>query len=182
GQVVRLTQTSAAELDPKWSPDGRFVAFVREGDMYALELATGREIRLTTGATDKLRYGVAEFIAEEEMDRHTGYWWSPDSRHIALLETDDNNLPVFLIPDYVPARVQVSSQAYPQAGDVNTVIRLGVVGLEGGAPAWMQLRTGPDVYVPRVEWLPDGRTLAVQRQNRGQDTLQLFFYDVVSGA
>ena len=182
GQIARLTHTSAAELDPKWSPDGRCVAFVREGDMYALEVATGREIRLTTGATDKVRYGVAEFIAEEEMDRHTGYWWSPDSRHIALLETDDTNLPVFLIPDYVPARLEVSSQRYPQAGDVNTVIRLGVVGLEGRAPTWMQLRTGPDVYVPRVEWLPDGRTLAVQRQNRGQDTLQLFFYDAVSGA
>lgn len=181
-QVARLTHTPAAELDPKWSPDGRWVAFVRGGDIYALEIATGRETRLTAGATDKIKYGVAEFIAEEEMDRHTGYWWAPDSRHIALLETDNTNVPVFLIPDYVPERLQLAEAAYPRAGDANTVVRVGVVAIEGGAPAWTKISTGPDVYIPRVEWLPDGRTLAVQRQNRAQDTLQLFFLDAVSGA
>jgi dipeptidyl-peptidase-4 len=181
GRVARLTQTAAAELDPKWSPDGRFVAFVRDGDVYALELASGRETRLSPGAHGKVKYGVAEFIAEEEMDRHTGYWWAPDSRRVALLETDDTKVPVFLVPDYVPARLAVSGQEYPHAGDANTVVRVGVVAVDGGTPTWMRLDTGPDVYVPRVEWMPDARTLAVQRQNRGQDTLQVFFFDAASG-
>lgn len=180
--VSRLTRTPAAELDPKWSPDGRYVAFVRDGDLYTMELASGREIRLTTGATDKVRYGVAEFIAQEEMGRYTGYWWAPDSRRIAFLETDDTKLPVFVIPDYVPERLEETKQEYPRAGDPNTVVRVGVVGLQGGAPAWLKLETGPDAYVPRVDWLPDSRTLTVQRQNRGQDTLQLMFFDVRTGS
>ncbi len=180
--VARLTRTAESELDPKWSPDGRFVAYVRENEIYALEIATGRETRLTSGATDKVRHGVAEFIAEEEMDRHTGYWWSPDSRRIAFLETDDTDVPVFEIPDYIPHDLAVTTQPYPRAGDRNTVVRVGVVGLAGGAPTWMRVETGPDVYVPRVAWLPDGRTIAVQHQNRHQDTLRLLFVDVGTGA
>jgi dipeptidyl-peptidase-4 len=180
--VARLTRTDASELDPKWSPDGRFVAFVRDNDLYALEIATGRETRLTRGATDKLRHGVAEFIAEEEMNRHTGYWWSPDSRRIAFIEADDREVPVFSIPDYIPPALAVTAQPYPQAGDRNTVVRVGVVALSGGSPTWMQVGTGPDVYIPRVGWLPDGRTLAVQHQNRGQDTVRLLFVDAGTGA
>lgn len=180
-EVKRLTRTADAEIDPKWSPDGRSVAFVRDGEIYALDVASGRETRLTYGATAKIRHGVAEFIAQEEMDRRTGYWWAPDSRRIAFLETDETGVPVFRIPDYIPPDLEVTDQAYPRAGDPNAVVRLGVVNLAGGDPKWMRLATDADTYVPRVEWLPDGNTLAVQRQNRGQDTLQLFLYDAASG-
>jgi dipeptidyl-peptidase 4 len=179
--VARLTRTPTAELDPKWSPDGKYVAFVRDGEVYVLEIATGRETRLTSGATDKVQHGVSEFIAQEEMDRHTGYWWSPDSRRIAFLETDNTNVPVFRIPDYVPWEAEFAEQPYPRTGDPNTVVRVGVVGLDGREPTWLRLETGPDVYVPRVDWLPDGKTLAIQRQNRNQDTLEVHFFDATAG-
>lgn len=181
-QVTRLTRTPAAELDPKWSPDGRYVSFVRDGEVYVLELATGKETQLTTGATAKIKHGVSEFIAQEEMDRHTGYWWSPDSKMVAFLETDDTNVPVFRIPNFVPWEMPIAEQDYPRAGDPNTVVRVGVVGPDGGAPRWLDLGAPTDIYVPRVAWLPDGRTLAIQLQNRNQDTLRLFFHDVTTGA
>lgn len=182
-RVARLTSTPEAELDPKWSPDGRRIAFVRHDEIYVLEIATGRETRLTTGATAKIKHGVSEFIAQEEMDRHTGFWWSPDSKAIAFLEIDNTRVPVFRIANSVPWDLTITDQEYPRAGDPNTVVRVGVVGLDGsGSPTWMDLGPNTDIYVPRVSWLPDARTLAIQRQNRNQDTLQLFFHDVTTGA
>ncbi|MGH7567998.1 MAG: DPP IV N-terminal domain-containing protein [Gemmatimonadales bacterium] len=182
GRVARLTRTPDAELDPKWSPDGRRVAFVRNDEIHVLETATGRETQLTTGATAKIKHGVSEFIAQEEMGRHTGYWWSPDSKAIAFLEIDNTRVPVFRIPNYVSWDPTITEQEYPRAGDPNTVVRVGVVGLGGETPRWMDLGSNTDIYIPRVSWLPDGRTLAIQRQNRDQDTLQLFFHDVATGA
>lgn len=180
-EVRRLTRTPQHELDPKWSPDGRHVAFVREDEVWILEIRTGREMQVTTGAAGRIRHGVSEFIAQEEMDRHTGFWWSPDSKRIAFLETDNRHVPVFKIPDHIAWSTEVAEQEYPRAGESNTVVRVGVVGIGGGAPVWMNLRTSPDVYIPRVDWLPDGRTLAIQRQNRNQDTLQLWFFDAATG-
>ncbi|RMF69887.1 MAG: S9 family peptidase, partial [Alphaproteobacteria bacterium] len=82
-KVRRLTKTEAFETDPKFSPDGRHVAFVRERNLFVIDLADGSETAVTTDGGGPIMNGMAEFVADEEMDRHTGYWWSPDSRRIA---------------------------------------------------------------------------------------------------
>lgn len=180
--ITRVLNTPEAEFDPKGSPDGKHVAFVREGDVYVRSLATGTETKLTSGATRKIKNGISEFVAQEEMGRHTGYWWSPDSRLIAYLQIDNTNVKEFLIPNFLSDYSAVQAQEYPKAGEANTVVRVGVVPIEGGATTWLNIGNNPNVYVPRVQWLPDGKLIAVQVQSRNQDTLDVLLCDVTDGS
>ncbi|MBI4470850.1 MAG: S9 family peptidase [Acidobacteria bacterium] len=180
-EVKRLTKTRAAEIDPKFSPDGRWVSFVREGDLFVVNPADGREIRLTRGATDQVQYGVSEYVAQEEMDRFTGYWWSPDSQRIALLKIDNSPVSEFHIPNYHTPQVEIEKQEYPRAGQANTIVKVGVTGIAQPKMVWMDTGDGEDHYIPRVQWLPDGKRLAIQIQSRDQDRLDLYFHDVTTG-
>ncbi|MER3523702.1 MAG: S9 family peptidase [Ignavibacteria bacterium] len=180
-RVERILDTPSAEFDPKISPDGTRVAFIREGEVFVKELATGMETRLTSDATNKIKNGISEFVAQEEMDRHTGYWWSPDSKRIAYLQIDNTPVKEFLIPNFLTDYTDVQKQEYPKAGTANTVVRVGVVGVEGSTTTWMRLGSNPDVYVPRVQWLPNGNTLAVQVQSRNQDTIDVLLCDPATG-
>lgn len=180
-RVERILDTPSAEFDPKISSDGTRIAFIREGELFVKELATGVETRLTMDASNKVKNGISEFVAQEEMDRHTGYWWSPDSRRIAYLQIDNTPVKEFLIPNFLTDYTDVQKQEYPKAGTANAIVRVGVVGIEGGTTTWMRLGTNLDVYVPRVQWLPAGKMLAVQVQSRNQDTLDVFLCDAVTG-
>ncbi len=180
--ITHVLNTPEAEFDPKVSPDGKHVAFVRDGELYVRNLATGVEKKLTTGATQKIKNGISEFVAQEEMGRHTGYWWSPDGRHLAYLQIDNTNVKEFLIPNFLADYSDVETQEYPKAGEANTVVRVGVVSIEGGLTTWLNIGNNPDVYVPRVQWLPDGKLVAVQVQARNQDTLDVLLCDVTDGS
>src|SRR5262249_51242108 len=127
GPLERLTETDAPEIDPKPSPDGTKVAFVREKELYVLDVATKKESRLSHGATDTISHGLAEFMAQEEMDRHTGYWWSPDGKRIAYQETDERPVALFSIVHDGAAKPSVETHRYPFPGEKNAVVRLGVV-------------------------------------------------------
>ena len=116
GKSHELAGTSGS-IDPRLSPDGKFVAWVRDGDLFVLEIASGKEQRLTQGATETLTRGLAEFVAQEEMGRMHGYWWSPDSRHLVYEETDTSQVEQFSIPD--PAHPERPAQMfrYPRPGE-----------------------------------------------------------------
>src|SRR5262249_28370494 len=90
GKIRRLTNTPGDEIDPKVSPHGRYVSYVRDQNLYVMDLSSGGERALTTEGKDTLSFGLAEFIAEEEMGRHTGYWWSPDETRLALARVDES--------------------------------------------------------------------------------------------
>lgn len=179
--ITRLTETPEPEIDPKVSPDGTYLAYVRRGEIYLLDLLTKSERKLTSGATAKIKNGVSEFVAQEEMGRHTGYWWSPDSKNIAFLQIDNTNVREFHIVNYLTDYSDVTVQEYPKAGEANTVVRVGIVPVFPGKTTWLNLGVNTDVYVPRVEWFPDGRRLAVQIQSRDQDTLSLMLFDPQRG-
>ena len=110
----RLTETTAFETDPKFSPRGSYVSFVRDQDLYAVEVATGTERRLTTGGGGLVSHGVAEFIAQEEMGRDTGYWWSPDEKHLAYTRVDDRRSTRSSASRSTPAACASSSNAIPR--------------------------------------------------------------------
>ncbi|MFN2384014.1 MAG: S9 family peptidase [Gemmatimonadota bacterium] len=181
-QTRRLTETPAAEFDPHYSPDGTRVAFVRDGELHVLDVESGAERQLTTGATPTLQHGVAEFIAQEELGRSRGFWWSPDGRRIAYTETDESAVPVFPLVDYRHPYGDLMLQRYPRPGDPNATVRLLIVDADGGGRRTMTIPSGPDWYLARVAWHPDGRQLAVQVQPRDQDSLQLLLVDSGSGA
>jgi dipeptidyl-peptidase-4 len=179
GSVRALVKTPEAEEYAEASPDGSRVAFVRKSDLFVVDLATGRETRLTQGGSDTLLNGKLDWVYEEELASRSGqaFLWSPDSRSVAYLQLDQSRVPTFPIVDFVPVRNEVEWQRYPKAGAPNSVVRLGVVGLgKNGTPGPERLVsfTPDDVYVlPQIGWTPDSRSVAFQHLNRAQDELEL---------
>jgi len=182
GAVRRLTETEADEIDAKVSPDGNFVSWVRDQDLVVYDLASGRETEVTNDGEGLITWATAEFIAQEEMDRDTGYWWSPDERYIALQRTDESGVDVIPRLDITGGGATVIEQRYPRAGRPNAVVELYVHDRQTGRRTKVDLGTNTDIYLARVNWSADGRTLYVQRQSRDQKTLDLLSVDPGTGA
>jgi dipeptidyl-peptidase 4 len=169
---------------PQISPDGEWVAYVQDSEVYVVPFAGGAPRQLTHGGRETRKTnGLAEYIAQEEMDRHSGLWWSPDSRWVAFEQVDENHIPVYRIVHQGKGHTGSEAQEdhhYPFAGGPNATVRLGVVSIEGGEPVWMDLGAEPDVYLARVQWLPDGR-LSAQVENRRQTQLDLLVFNPQTG-
>jgi dipeptidyl-peptidase-4 len=182
GSVRRLTETAADEIDAKVSPKGSFVSFVRDQNLFLVNLETGAEQAITTDGKDLITWGAAEFIAQEELDRDTGYWWSPNERYIALQRTDES--PVDVIPrlDITGGGASVAQQRYPRAGRPNAVVELYVQDVQGGQRVKVDLGADTDIYLGRVNWAADGSVAYVQRLSRDQKRLDLLSVDPATGA
>jgi dipeptidyl-peptidase-4 len=182
GKWTQLTKTPVAERDPKLSPDGKSVAFRRDWDLYTLDVASKRETRLTTGGSDALRNGGLDWVYPEELDLGTAYWWSPDSKSIAYMQFDISHEPIYPHEDLRGLRPIYEPQRYPQAGENNPDVRVGVVSARGGSTRWMDVDgRHQESLIARVGWTPDSRNVYVVRANRVQDKLDLFLAEAGSG-
>ena len=187
--VKRLTATDSFETDARFSPRGRFVSFVRDQNLFVLELATGRESAMTREGGGLKSFGVAEFIAQEEMDRDTGYWWAPDESRLAFARVDEAPVDEVERFEIYADNVKVIRQRYPAAGRPNADVQLWIAQLPAAtsvagqsAPVRVDLGPSADIYLARVDWFPDSGSLAVQRQSRDQRELSLLRVDVATGA
>ncbi len=180
--VKRLTNTPADEIDAKVSPKGTYVSYVRDQDLVIQDLATNTETSVTTDGDGLITWATAEFIAQEEMDRDTGYWWSPDEHYIALQRTDESGVDVVPRLDINASGSTVVQQRYPRAGRPNAVVELYVHDVTSGKRIKVDLGANTDIYLGRVDWSADGKTLYVQRQSRDQKTLDLLAVDPATGA
>jgi len=179
--VRQLTHGEGFATDAKLSPKGGFVSFVRERNLWVIDLASGKQVQLTRDGSDTIGNGVAEFVADEEMDRHTGYWWAPDDSAIAFARIDESPVPVQKRYEMYADRTEMIEQRYPAAGDHNVTVKLGVVAPRAdAAPRWVDLGRNPDIYLARVDWR-DPQRLTFQRQSRDQKTLELIQADLQSG-
>ena len=133
--VRKLTNGGGFATDPKISPKGGFVSFIRDRNLWAIDLTSGEEVQLTRDGSDTIGNGVAEFVADEEMDRHTGYWWAPDDAAIAFARIDETPVPVQKRYEVYPDRTEVVEQRYPAAGDHNVRVQLGVIAPKTGDKA-----------------------------------------------
>jgi dipeptidyl-peptidase 4 len=181
GPLERITETSSPEIDPKLTRDGSKVAYVRDDELFVHDLASHEETQLTTGGGNGISHGLAEFIAQEEMDRSTGYWWSPDGGRIAYQETDERHIPLYSIVHQGGETYSVETHRYPFAGGTNARVKLGVIAATGGETRWLSLAEGDDFYLARVTW--DGpASLLVQVLARDQKSLRLYRFDAETGA
>jgi len=180
GKPRQITATSATEIDAKLAPGGKFASFVRDQNIFVVDLATSTERALTTQGGGAISYGVAEFVAQEEMDRLTGQWWSPDDARIAVARVDESGVQVAVRAAIGSSGTRVSEQRYPFAGTPNAKVSLEIHRLAGGSSVPVDLGPDADIYLPRVNWLnPD--QLIVQRQSRDQKRLDLLLVDAASG-
>jgi dipeptidyl-peptidase-4 len=167
------------------SPDGTKLAVVRAGDLEVVATVTGSApaLRLTATGTEGLTNGCAEFVAQEEMGRADGLWWSPDSAWLAYTEVDERRIPPLRIVHQGLDAVGPDAEEvhrYPFAGMENARVRLGVVSARGGRTVWMD--TGdPSSYLARVDWTRAGGLVA-QVESRDQKTLRVVLLDPESGA
>jgi dipeptidyl-peptidase-4 len=177
GVARAITDSRDVELSAQFSPDGRKIAYVRDGNIHVLDLTTMREQRLTTDgrAIGPVRNGLPEYIASEEMKRFGGFWWSPDNRRIAFIRTDESGL------ESSP-RIALDSEGftritpyYPRAGAPNARVRLGIVNVGSKRKRWAKIDDFE--YLARVHWTPDGDGLVVVTQSRDQKSLEVTLLD-----
>ncbi|MBB4212015.1 dipeptidyl-peptidase IV [Rhodothalassium salexigens DSM 2132] len=186
GTVRRLTETGATETDAKFSPQGRYVSFVRDADLYVIDLDSGAETRVTRVPEDSdgaIINARAEFVAQEEMKRTTGYWWAPDDSRIVYARVDRS--PVAEVARYEVAAdggVTTVAQRYPFAGTDNALVALRVVAPDGGGDRALGVGADSSSYIARVAWMPDSARVTVQRQSRDQKRLDLLSVAVDTGA
>jgi dipeptidyl-peptidase-4 len=182
GKWRQVTRTPAAERDAKFSPDGKSISFRRDWDLYALNLASGEETRLTSNGSDTLRNGGVDWVYPEELDLRTVYWWSPDSAAIAYLQFDVSREPLYPHEDLRGREAIFEPQRYPQVGNNNPDVRLGVVAATGGATKWLDVGDTANAYlIARAGWAGDAQHLYVARTNRVQNELEFLLFDVAAG-
>ena len=182
GKVTRLTNLPGGELNPVISPKGGFVSFVRDQNLFVQPLAGGEARQVTTTGAGTVHWGEAEFVAQEEMDRRTGYWWSPGDTHIAVEKFDEAPVGIVTRAAIGADGTKVFDQRYPAAGTPNVLVELYVMKADGSGQVKVDLGADPDIYLARVTWTPDGRTLLVQRESRDQKTLDMLRIDPATGA
>ena len=179
--VRRLTNTDAYETDARFSPRGRYVSFIRDQNLFLIDLTSGVERAVTTDGAGPVQNGVAEFVAQEEMDRDTGYWWSPDETRIAFTRIDDSPVQEVERFEINADNARMVRQRYPAAGTANTKVELKIITLASAQIASADLPK-QDGYLARVNWFPDSRRLAAQWQTRDQKRLELLKVDAATGA
>ncbi|MCK0069779.1 S9 family peptidase [Kordiimonas laminariae] len=174
GKVKRLTDTPEFETDIRFSPKSTYVSFVRNREVYIVNVKTGEETKLTSGSTDTIANGMAEFVAQEELGRFTGYWWSPDETKVAFEQFDESDV---IIKDRYEVKgdgsVTSIKQRYPEAGTTNVTYKLGVVSVADKSVDWIDAGGDQDTYLGRVNWTPDSQTVIYQRLNRPQTQLDM---------
>jgi dipeptidyl-peptidase-4 len=181
GNVRRLTDTPGGELNPVVSPRGSFVSFVRDQNLFVQPIAGGTARVLTKGEGGTVHWGEAEFVAQEEMDRRTGYWWSPDERYVAVERFDEAPVHIATRAAIGATGTKVFEQRYPAAGTPNVLVELYVMKADGTGQVKVNLGSEPDTYLARVDWMPDGSGLLVQRQSRDQKRLDILRVDPATG-
>jgi dipeptidyl-peptidase-4 len=176
-----LNAGKQAIWDAKISPDGRTVSFVSDHNVWVSDVATGTARPLTKGGTEALRKGDFDWVYPEELEIKSGHWWAPDSSSIAYLEMDVSAVTQYPIQDDSADPRATFVQRYARSGEPNAVARLLVAPLDGSEPRVMDIGKEKRDLIARVQWLPDGKRLAIQRFNRVQNRLDLLIADAATG-
>jgi dipeptidyl-peptidase-4 len=168
--------------DPKFSPNGQFVSYLHDNNIYVQRPDGSAPPLALTNATDPtILNGVVDWVYLEELDVRSNYFWSPDSREIAYLQMNEAAVPQYPLVDWIPVHANVEMQRYPQPGDPNPTVRIGVVGANGGSTRWIKIPVDPgNDYIPRFGWV-NPRILWIETLSRNHQHLDLWFADARTG-
>lgn len=168
-------------IDPRFSPDGRFVAAAgADRELHVIDPAAGTERAITAGATATVSHGTAEFVAQEEMSRNRGFWWSPDAKTLLFQQTDETGVEVRHIADPLHPEAPPTRFFYPRAGTPNAVVKLFLVPREGGTPRPVVWDAAAFPYLAHVDWSPRA-PLVILVQNRTQTEQRLLAVNTATG-
>jgi len=180
GAVKELKTGEGAAIDPHLSPDGKRVAYVRGADVFTVGVDDdGKEVAVTKGGTPTRTHGLAEFVAQEELERFRGFWWSPDGTKILYEEADSTKVDALAIPDVLHPDREAEKTRYPRPGRPNADVRLGIIPATGGATTWLAWDRDKLPYVASVRW--EKSQLAVYALDRTQRDAALFSVDPQTG-
>ena len=180
---TRVTSTESEEKDPEFSPDGQRLAFVRDNDMFVYDISSHKETRLTHDGSATTLNGTLTWVYWEEIfgRKDTGYWWSPDSRSIAFLQTDESALSDSTFVDFEPVEQKIIHQRYPKPGENNPKVRVGIVDIASASPRWVSIAGPAPEWIIRIKWRPTAKQVAVETLNRPQTELDLYLADAATG-
>ena len=168
------------------SPDGNYVAYTKNNDLYDVDIVARKEMRLTSDGSEVILNGYASWVYTEEIlgrrSQYRSFWWSPDSKRIAFFRTDDSPVPVYTITDGPGQHGYVETLRYPKVGDSNPEIKIGIVLPGGGNVVWADFNQKEDQYFGAPYWKPDGSGLLVQWMNRKQNNLKIWNVNPENGA
>ncbi len=185
-EARRLTFDPKEEVGEEFSPDGRFVSFIRDYNLHLLDLESGRERALTDGGGPDLFFGRLDWVYQEEVygrGNFKGYWWSPDSGHLAFFKLDESKVREFTVVDHLPTELTTEVTNYPKAGSPNPEVKLGVVSALGGDTVWLDTSKYESIQhlIVKVGWTPDSEKVIFQVQDREQEWLELLSASPATG-
>ncbi len=183
---IRLTNDSALEKNPTFSPDSNYVAYTKNNNLYVFDLASKKEKQLTFDGNDSLMNGYASWVYTEEIlgraSRYRAFWWSPDSKNIAFFKTNDAPVPVFTITNSAGQHGSVERERYPAAGDKNPEIKIGIIHLNDAHITWADFNEHDDQYFGMPYWKPNSSSLLALWINRDQNDLKIFDVNINTGS
>jgi dipeptidyl-peptidase-4 len=181
GTSVQLTSSAEPSSDPKFSPDGLHLAYIRKHNLHVRPVDGKEEKALTSDQDENLLNGEVDWVYAEELSVRSNYFWSPDGKHIVFLQMNEKAVPSYPITDWIPQHPKVDQEKYPKAGDPNPEVRVGVVSAGGGKVRWITVGEPHDrEYIPRFGWVRDG-LIYIELLNRAQTKLELWFADAATG-
>ncbi len=181
-EVRALTATAEPELDVKPCDTGERIAFVRKGELVAIDTTTGKEVFATRGAVEGLTHGLSDFNGQEEFGESSGFFWSPRCDRLVYLEVDERAVMTVPVLGYRKGVSDLMMERYPRVGTKNPVVRAGVVDLATKKTTWLRFPDASERYLGRFLWSEDGRALFLQTLSRDQKRLALVRVDPTSGA
>ena len=187
GTAIQITSAADPSGDPKFSPDGKRIAYTRKHNLYVRQLTgDGKEAQLTStnpDDDDNILNGEVDWVYEEELDVRSNYFWAPDGKHIIYMQMNETAVPDYPIEDFIPAHPTVDAQKYPYSGDPNPKVRVGIIDSNGGKTHWLSVpgaSSKDDFYIPRFGWV-NKDVAYLQVMNRDQNQLDLYFIDAAIG-
>lgn len=179
--TVLYLESEQEQANVKFSPDSKMIGFVRGNNIYTAEISSGKITQLTFDGSESILNGKFDWVYEEEFSIIDGWEWSPDSKSIAFWRFDQTNVPEIQIAKWDSVNLNFLQMNYPKAGFPNSEVKIGNVTIGNGKITWMELGEEMDIYIPRIKFTNDPRSLAVQKLNRLQNNLQLLLFDVQTG-